>query len=131
MSIRSVTYYQAACDKCGHVDDGGEFSAWVDPDQARMAALDCGWTELEVRVPDTESGPSIYAVIPGGPGSGNPTHRERSILLCEDHTGDGVTWCARCEDDLDESAWTLNPTGELVQKCPNDHLNTITIKELS
>lgn len=44
MSIRPVTYWQAVCDRCGCVDDSGEFSAWSDPEGAELHAGDCDWT---------------------------------------------------------------------------------------
>lgn len=128
MTIRPVTYYQAVCDRCGHVNDGGDYSAWSDIDEARMDAVEAGWTELSVRVPSTTpmAAPS-YIVRPGGKGEG---HLERSFLVCEDHTYVGS--CARCDDDLDEYGWAI-PThsSALVQTCPSGHINTIKLKEQS
>ena len=48
--IREVTYYQAVCDRCGHVDDDPEFggcSAWSDADSARSVALESDWVEID------------------------------------------------------------------------------------
>lgn len=122
--IREVTYYQAQCDVCGAVDDGGEFSAWSEPDDARMTAVDAEWTEIEVPVPnDAESG-EIYRYTP----EGRTPYNVRSILLCRDHVGDGVFWCSTCEDDLDESQWALVEGEEaIMQVCSGGHENTIRL----
>lgn len=40
MAIKEVTYYQAVCDCCGAVDDGGDYSAHADEDAALESAID-------------------------------------------------------------------------------------------
>lgn len=119
--IREVTYYQAVCDVCGAVDDGGEFSAFSDPDTARMGATDSSeWTELEVPVPPGASGPGVYEYrLPG-----RPPRRARSVLVCCSHSGDGIQWCARCDGDLDEAGWSLADDGtSLTSRCACGYLN--------
>lgn len=125
--IREVTYYQAQCDVCGHVYDGGEYSAWYDPDSARMSALDeDDWIEVEARCPDTEDGGSIYRRTPI---DGGQPYSCRSILICTEHHGDGVQWCRVCDEDLPEVAWNIGDSGDAELACINGHLNTITAKE--
>lgn len=125
--IREVTYYQAVCDVCGAVDDGGEFSAWADPDSARMSALDGDdWTEVEAAVLPGITGPAVYKI------SGDldqPPRCIRSILICAEHHGDGVEWCRDCDEDLPEDAWNMTPDGHAEQACPNGHWNAITPRE--
>lgn len=123
--IREVTYYQAQCDRCGMVDDGGDFSAWSEADSARMSSCDSGWNEIEVRVPDSAEGASIYRHTPM---SGDAPYSSRSILLCENCQGNGVAWCWRCEDDLDEAKWAVTIGGDaIVNTCPNLHPNTLIL----
>lgn len=123
--IREVTYYQAQCDRCGTVDDGGEFSAWIEPDHARMTATDSCWIEIEVDAPSGAEGANVYTYTP----EGKPSYKRLSILLCESCQGDGIQWCAKCEDDLDEAKWTLWPSGNRIsQTCPNRHENRIDMK---
>jgi hypothetical protein len=44
MSVHEVTYYQAKCDGCGHIeDDYGDFSAWSDPGSPFDSLPDAGW----------------------------------------------------------------------------------------
>lgn len=122
--IKEVTYYQAQCDVCGYIDAEGEFSAWMDPDQARMTAVDANWIEIEVQAHSTAEGGHIYIVKR----EGQAPYRERSILICYAHDGAGIHWCATCEDDLDESKWTLWPTGNRIsQTCQNRHENRIDL----
>lgn len=123
--IREVTYYQAQCDKCGTVDDGGEFSAWSEPDHARMTATDSCWFEIGVDAPSRMEGANVYTYTP----EGKPSYKRLSILLCESCQGDGVLWCEKCEDDLDEAGWALWPSGKRIsQTCPNGHGNHIDMK---
>ena len=117
--IQPVTYYQAVCDICGTVDDDGEYSAWANEDTARMSAVDCGWTELTVPALPGTSGPSVYRVQRT---LDSPPIVERSILICEDHPGDGLHWCATCDDALDPKAWQPNLRQQL-QVCANNHRN--------
>lgn len=122
--IKEIVYYQAQCDVCGYVDAEGEFSAWADPDSARMAAVDAEWTEIEVLAASHAEGGHVYIVKR----EGQTPYRERSILLCHDHHGDGIDWCKTCEDDLDESNWALWPNGNRIsQTCPNRHENRIDL----
>jgi len=124
MTIKEVMFYQAQCDACGALDDDGDFSAWSEPDHARMTACESGWVEIEVKVPATASGHAIYMVRR----EGQPAFKERSILLCPDHGGDGINWCAICEDDLDLTNWHITDRGhEISQTCQNRHLNKISL----
>lgn len=121
--IKEVVFYQAQCDVCGALDDGGEFSAWAAADDARTVACDAEWTEFQVKVPTTTPrGSNIYIVTRDG----QEPFLERSILVCGAHTGDGVHWCAKCEDDLNEDEWSVSVRGDQIsQTCPNRHLNEI------
>lgn len=103
MSIRSVTYYQVQCDACGAVDDGGEYSAWSEPDAAVQAAESADWLCL------TDVAGVAYH-------------------LCDGHL-EGVLWCATCEEDLDADAWTRVADGRISQVCVEGHLNRIRIKK--
>lgn len=101
MSIRSVTYYQAVCDICGTVDDGGDYSAFSASETAQINATECTeWREI--------------------------TWRGGDYLVCNDHSGDGVDWCAACDDDLDLDGWSL-VGGVLVQSCENGHESRIEV----
>lgn len=123
--IRDVTYYQAQCDRCGSVDDGGDFSAWGEAEFARMAALNGGWAEIDVRVANGARGSNIHAVTPL---SGDSTHLIRSILLCTSCQGDGVDWCAQCEADLEGTKWAITSRHQraIENTCPDGHRNTIS-----
>lgn len=123
--IQPVTYYQAVCDVCGTVDDDGEYSAWGDPDTARMSAVDVGWTELTVPALPGTSGPSVYRVQRS---LDSPPVVERSILVCEAHSGDGLHWCATCDEDLDPKAWQPH-FGPIIQACPNQHRNVVRLRK--
>ncbi|ALJ19556.1 hypothetical protein [Microbacterium sp. No. 7] len=127
--IKEAIYYQAQCDVCGTVDDGGTYSAYLEPDHARMAAVDSAeWTEIEVRVSDDAEGGEIYTYAPDG----QAPFKKRSILICQGHNGAGIGWCSTCEDDLDEATWVITADGRtILQTCPNRHLNTVTLKESS
>ena len=44
MTIRAVTMFQIVCDRCGGTDDGCDYYAWTEADQARdVAVSDGGW----------------------------------------------------------------------------------------
>jgi hypothetical protein len=43
VSVKEITYYQAVCDRCGKVDDEGEYSAYSDPGYAIEVAQDGDW----------------------------------------------------------------------------------------
>lgn len=122
--IREVTYYQAECDVCKALNDYGEYAAWSAADDARSTAIECEWTEITIRVADDAEGPNIYTVKRDG----EEPFKERSILLCDQHTGDGVLWCDECEEDLDENKWRFSLAGNyLLQNCPKGHLNQIRL----
>lgn len=122
--IAAVTYYQAVCDVCGYVDEDGEYSAYSDPDTARMTALDYAWAEILVPS-ETNAGLDVYTFRSW---DGGAPRYERSILLCQKHTGDGVLWCAICEEDLDERGWTLQGLTVLTQTCSEGHVSTISLR---
>ena len=47
MAVRPVTFYQVVCDRCGYVDDEGDYAAWADADQAQQVAADSEWLVAE------------------------------------------------------------------------------------
>lgn len=127
--IKEVMFYQAVCDICGNVDDGGEFSAWSTADDARMVAVEADWIEIQVRVPTTTPrGSNIYVVTRDG----HEPFLERSILICPSHAERHHRgWCSTCEEDIDESGWAFSfaPNGgeAIVQRCRNGHPNAIDL----
>ena len=124
MSIREVTYYQAKCDMCGVVDNEGDYSAWADADSARMEATGSEWTEIEVTVSDDVTGAAVYRVSR----EGQEPFNQLSVLICRDHTGYGIHWCATCEEDLDESGWTHIAQDDAIGNvCPEGHANFISL----
>lgn len=127
--IKAVTFFQAQCDICGNLDDGGEYSAWISPENARTVAIqEAEWVEIKVRAPSTTPrGPHVYVVSR----EGQKPSLERSILICERAGHHGTDWCQACEDDLDESGWAFSfaPNGgeAIVQTCPAGHSNAIDL----
>jgi hypothetical protein len=45
--IRSVTCYQAMCDRCGKAAVRGDYTAWVSAEQAEDAAVAGEWVKLD------------------------------------------------------------------------------------
>lgn len=120
MSTRPVTFYKAVCDVDGEVHEHMEFGAWADADEAVEQAANDGWIELEVRL---SGWPEKYDSIRIDTGE-----KFRSILLCGKHSGDGVEWCATCEDDLQENKWRLSENGDRVtQTCAAGHESVIIL----
>lgn len=126
--IRGVTFYQVRCDLCGVVHGDTGYAAWSDPSGALEAAAD--WWEFRVDVPD---GARTDRQVPAHDGA--PSH-SRTVHVCDQHTGEGISWCSTCEADLDDGKW--QPTvvdaerrpgfdEALVQTCPEGHTNTLRL----